>query len=179
MVRNALKKVVALCSAIAAIGTLHAATAGFSADASQRIATPADQAVNGTAKTDRLAFPDVESTVVRTEKASRERGSPKSEAEFKFEPSSTQRTAPTVGVLPRQDATPDAVDEVAGPVDRANDDPGAVVEPVANAEETSRNFAEEPAERNPSSWSGWSYSKGLMERTDRRARYLWNRLVNR
>ncbi len=70
-------------------------------------------------------------------------------------------------------------EETPGPVARASDDPGAVVEPAATAEETTRNYSEEPAERNSPSWSGWSYSKGLLERTDRRARYLWNTLTDR
>ncbi len=179
MIPSALSKGVVLGLAMAAIGAIHVATAGLSADASQRFVTPQDQAVNGTAKTDRLVPPDVESTVVRTEKANRRHRSQKSELEFKFEPTSTHETGPTASVPPKRKATPRAVDDVTSPVVRANDDPGAVVEPAANADETSRNFAEESSEREPLSWSAWSYSKGLVDRTDRRARFLWNRLVDR
>ncbi len=178
MPRNALKKGLVLGSAIAATAAIYVVTAGFSADASQRFASPPEQAVNDTAKTDRLASPDVESTVVRNEKANRKHRSPKSDVELKFEPSSPPRSRPTREIVSESDVTPSSVDDVAEPVVRANDDPGAVVEPAANSEETTKNFAEEPAEKHPSSWSAWSYSKGLVERTDRRARFLWNRLVD-
>ena len=166
--------------AMVAIGAIDVVAAGLTANASQRFVTLPDQVVNGASKTDRLASPDVGSTVVRSDKTSRRHRSPKSEVEFKFEPTSTPKTGPTGSVPPKKEAvTPGTVDDVARPVVRANDDPGAVVEPAANAKETSRNFAEEPAEHEPLSWSAWSYSKGLVDRTDRRARFLWNRLVDR
>jgi len=179
MISNPLKKVVTLCPAMAAIGMIFVAATGLSVNAAQRSATPPHQAVNGSGKTDRLDFRNVVSNVVTTEKVDRKRLVPKSEGEFRFEPAATQRSGPAEGVRPKRDATPGAVDDGAGPVARVNDEPGAVVAPVANAEQTSRNYTEEPTGRKPSSWSGWSYSKGLMERTDRRARYLWNTLVNR
>ena len=168
-----LRKLVILCSALVALS----ATSGFSVDAAQRSAAPEQQEVNGTTKTDRLALPDVGSTVVRTEKADRQHRSPKSEAEFKFEPV-TLKTGPAREAPSDRKVTPVAVDDAAAPLTRANDDPGAVPKPVASTEETYKNYTEEPEEeKNPDTWSGWSYSKGLMERTDRRARYLWNKLI--
>lgn len=175
MKSNALKKVVILCAALAATVT----ASGFSVDAAQRSAKPGHQEVNGTAKTDRLARPDVVAMVARTEKADRIHQSGKSEVEFKFEPVSVRKTSPAGEVLSKGKPTPVAVDHSAAPVTRINDDPGAVVEPAADTDGTSRNYSEDPAEKNPSSWSGWSYSKGLMERTDRRSRFLWNMLIDR
>jgi hypothetical protein len=172
---NALKKVVILCAALAAAGT----ASSFALEADRSSATPRHQEVNGAAKTDRFALPDVVSTVVRNEKADRVYRSPKSDAELKFEPAGADQTVPARKVRSKRNATPAAVDDAAAPVTRANDDPSAVVEPAGNTEGTSRNYAEEPTEKHPSSWSGWSYSKGLLERTDRRARHLWTMINDR
>lgn len=179
MPSNALNKLAVQMSAMATIAAIGVATAGLSASAAQRAVAPQDQAVNETAKTDRLTLPDVGLTVVRTEKANRKFRTRKPEGDFKFELTDRAVNDPARGAVPNREITTGTVDETSGPTARAKDDPGAIVEPAANAEETPRNFAEEPAERNPSSWSAWSYSKGLMERTDRRARFLWNRLLDR
>ena len=179
MVSSMLNKLVVQMLAMGTIATIGVAAAGLSASAAQRAVVPQDQAVNDTAKTDRLTLPDVGLTVVRTEKANRKFRTRKPEGDFKLELTDRAENDPVRDAVPKKKITTGTVDDASGPTERAKDDPGAVVQPTANAEETPRNFAEEPVERNRSSWSAWSYSKGLMERTDRRARFLWNRLLHR
>ena len=149
MIPNAFRQLVFLCLATAALSGPAAAEA-------------INQTVNTTTKTDRL---DAETGSFKTEPANRQNQSRKTETGLKVEPTSTPGSSPSRYALINKDLPPAPV----------ADDPNDAVEPATNSVESSRNFAEDDPAPSPV----WTYSKGLFDRTEGRAKYLWNQWLNR
>ena len=190
------KKIEVLCSAIAVIAVVSVAAAITALDRPDRSAADISQEVNRAAKANLLAFPDVALTVARSDKADSRLMSVASTLPSKPEPAHLEASAETTGAAGKSAGTPVSAGGTAATLTVATDDAparttdgttalseddgkGALVEPVANTNEPSNNFAEEPEESNAPSGSAWNYSREFIESAGQRARSLWDFLIGR
>ena len=178
-----------ICSAIAAVGAVSVAAAITDFNPQPRTLTLASQEVNRAAKAGLLAFPDVAMMVARNGKA--DSGFVPVAAKLAVTPAPVRRNASAESAEETGPAgdTAAALAVVKGdhpaqtPDDAAvlpGDDGGdAVVAPVANTGERSKNFAGQLEKPSTPSGSAWRYSKDLMESAGQRARSLWDFLTGR
>lgn len=184
--KNAVKtSSVIACSAVALFGATSFAAAFSPLDEARLAATRADQSVNRTVKSDRLANSGKASTVSRSGKANALLNTvalPDVSRETSTLPRRTGATRSatddvTAGTRPGK-SQPAA--QVVAPTDAVanNDETKISVQPAARTNETTTNVNLEPERPEPASRAIWLHSKGTIERAQRRARFLWNVLTS-
>lgn len=189
---TARNRIVIWCAALAVFAVAGTATAIATFNLTNRSIVVLAQGANRTVNVEPFALPDATWTVARDQKSDLQRRTVAPQVVYKSpradnsaQPAATASKSDRAPV-PVNDTSATVVSDVPPAVTveettplPGNDDASVTVEPASGTRETSTNFTAEPDASNPATRSAWNYSKQSMARAQRRARYLWDTLIDR